>query len=60
MRMFLQIEPHDSVASLAQRFGTSDKHIYMNNWDVARIPPEQIPVGYTICIIPNSCVSAAA
>jgi len=55
-----QIEPHDSVASLAQRFGTSDKHIYMNNWDVARIPPEQIPVGYTICIIPNSCVSAAA
>ncbi|EKX45005.1 hypothetical protein GUITHDRAFT_152823 [Guillardia theta CCMP2712] len=55
-----QIEPHDSVASLAQRFGTSDKHIYMNNWDIARTPPELIPVGYTICIIPNSCVSAAA
>ena len=32
-----QVEPNDAMAVLAERFGTSIKHVRMNNWDLAQV-----------------------
>ena len=32
-----QVEPNDAMAVLAERFGTSIKHLRMNNWDLAQV-----------------------
>jgi len=53
-----EVEPNDAMAVLAERFGTSIKHIKVNNWDLARMPDQDLPLGKSICIIPNSCVTA--
>lgn len=50
----VQIEPNDVLSVLAERFGTSIRHIQLNNWGLS----EQLTVGQHICIIPNSCVTA--
>jgi len=31
------VEPNDAMAVLAERFGTSIKHLRMNNWDLAQV-----------------------
>jgi len=49
-----EIEPNDVLSVLAERFGTSIRHIQLNNWGLS----EQLTVGQHICIIPNSCVTA--
>jgi hypothetical protein len=51
------VEPNDAMAVLAERFGTKVEHIQQNNWDLAR--GTTLPLGKSICIIPNSCVTAA-
>jgi len=54
-----EVEPNDAMAVLAERFGTSIKHIRMNNWDLAQMSDAMLPLGKSICVIPNSCVTAA-
>jgi len=49
-----EVEPNDVLSVLAERFGTSIKHIMMNNWGLT----ENLAVGAHICVIPNSCVTA--
>mmetsp|Transcript_70221 Transcript_70221/g.146342 ORF Transcript_70221/g.146342 Transcript_70221/m.146342 type:complete len:903 (-) Transcript_70221:2273-4981(-) len=49
-----EVEPNDALAVLAERFGTSIKHIMMNNWDLE----DTLEIGKHICVIPNSCVTA--
>lgn len=49
-----QVEPNDVLSVLAERFGTSTRHIMMNNWGLT----DQLAVGSHICVIPNSCVTA--
>ena len=38
-RVTTQVEPNDAMAVLAERFGTSIKHINLNNFDLAHSPP---------------------
>jgi len=52
-----EVEPNDAMAVLAERFGTKVEHIQQNNWDLAR--GTTLPLSKSICIIPNSCVTAA-
>jgi hypothetical protein len=54
-----QVEPNDALSVLADRFGTSIRHIQMNNWDLTNITHSGLPVGKEICIIPSSCKTAA-
>ena len=53
-----EVEPNDALSVLADRFGTSIKHIKMNNWDLGSLTDAQLPLGKSICVIPNSCVTA--
>ena len=55
-----EVEPNDAMSVLADRFGTSIKHIRLNNFDLAHAaaPGDNIQVGSSICLIPNSCVTA--
>ena len=54
----MQVEPNDAMAVLADRFGTTIKHLQMNNWDLAHMPAAMLPLHKSICVIPNSCVTA--
>lgn len=54
-----EVEPNDAMAVLAERFGTSIKHVRMNNWDLAQMSDAMLPLHKSICVIPNSCVTAA-
>jgi len=53
-----EVEPNDAMAVLAERFGTSIKHLQMNNWDLAQMSNNMLPLHKSICVIPNSCVTA--
>jgi len=53
------IEPSDSLAALADRFGTSISKIRANNWDMGGMPDSGLRLDQTICVIPSSCATAA-